>query len=363
MPPAHIDIAIAGAGPTGIALALGLQNSGYAVALFDTGKAENGLNDPRALALSHGTRQLLQRYAAWPESECTLINDIHISQQGFAGLTRLHAAELGIPALGYVVRYGALLQKLRQCAATQGLLPHYECSPTQSRQQNARLLVHAEGCLDEAAYTQLDYRQTAIVCEASPTQAHANMAWERFTPDGPLALLPLGQAYAVVLTTSSTQSDKLLTLNDTAFAEELSRRLGGRLRFNSITPRTGFPLKLRLRKSQAEGNEVWLGNAAQTLHPVSGQGFNLALRDAFTLAKTLKEQPLSAHNLQRWAKKRQIDRLGTTLFTDGIVRLFSNKAHLLQLSSNIGLGALNALPIAKNFIARRMIWGIRTEGH
>jgi 2-octaprenyl-6-methoxyphenol hydroxylase len=375
---------IVGAGPTGLSLGLALSQhlgSQDQIVVLDAGSSTRGNDDPRALALSYGSRMLLERLGAWPGDAATAIRDIHVSQEDGFGVTRLHADEFQLPALGYVVRYGELLQALRAAAARQpNLRLCYDARLAPERTNEAstdaltvalhdgsrlatRLLAHAEGAQETDDTHSLEYRQTAIVCEATPNEGHRHLAWERFTPDGPLALLPLGDRYAVILSVPAARTDEFLALDDGAFSSELSRRLDGRVRFTQVSQRLAFPLKLRWRTALHSSREVWLGNAAQTLHPVSGQGFNLALRDAWTLAETWGgahgDAAAESTALRRWARARQLDRLGGAGFTDGVVRLFSNRARTLRVARGIGLVALNLLPAGRAFIARRMIFGAR----
>jgi len=403
------DIAILGAGPTGLALALALRDGPWRVTVFDGAPAgQPAAADPRALALSEGTRQLLGRLDAWPAA--TVIRDIDISQQHGRTTTGLHATELGLDALGHVVRHGELMKVLRDRAAATGVAiesgrrasaidpvtPERTAGSAATASAagatdfrtihfddgaavRARLVVHAEGTHDQASW-QCDYAQAAIVCEVTPTVPHRQLAWERFTPDGPLALLPLDDRYAVVRVVPTARRAELLALDDAGFAAHLADSLGGRLAFSSVGPRSAFPLALRLRRALQREREVWIGNAAQTLHPVSGQGFNLGLRDAWTLAETLlvaadktRHQPPNhlqknsanaafdpAHAaLSAWARARQPDRYATAAFTDGIVRLFSNDLAPLRQARELGLDVLNGLPGLRNFVARRMIWGAR----
>lgn len=405
------DIAILGAGPTGLALALALREGPWSVAVFDAASAASaasGEADPRALALSAGSRQLLTRIDAWPEA--TAIRNIDISQSGGRASAGLYAESLGLAALGYVVRYGDLLATLRRRADAAGItvaaahralavdargervLIRFEHGQTVS----ARVVVHAEGTQHEDNW-RLDYEQCAIVCSATPTLPHHHLAYERFTADGPLALLPLAENYAVVRVVPAARRAELLELDGRAFGDDLTRRLGHRVAFSEVGPRRAFPLALSLRWQCQRGREVWIGNAAQTLHPVSGQGFNLGLRDAWTLAEGLCEAGLAARAqvsdagsrrsshgdslrsqkmsadaaaathgprldeavLTAWARSRQLDRLATTAFTDGIVRLFSNDLAPLHQAREIGLSLLNLAPGLRNFVARRMIWGAR----
>ena len=405
----EIDIAILGAGPTGLALALALQDGPWRVQVFDAA-AEHSASDPRALALSEGSRQLLDRLDAWPTT--TAISNIDISQQGGQVSAGLYADSLALPALGYVARYGQLLHTLRARAQQHGIPITYAAPARQiehtadavqlhldtregRRTVRAQLVVHAEGIHDNTSW-QADYAQTAIVCEAIPTLPHHHQAFERFTPDGPLALLPLDAGYAVVRVVSRAQCDALMALDDTHFAKDLARTLGYRVDFSSVGTRSAFPLSLKVRPQLQRGREVWIGNAAQTLHPVSGQGFNLGLRDAWSLAEALHEAQfestkpvantaadpaanalqkkrdnatlppahtagtvLSEKVLANWARRRQPDRFVTAAVTDGLVRLFSNDIVPLRHARDIGLRVFDTLPGLRNFVARRLIWGAR----
>jgi 2-octaprenyl-6-methoxyphenol hydroxylase len=380
------DIAILGAGPTGLALACALRGGPFRVTLIDAADAGRHAADPRALALSEGSRHLLARLGAWPSGERspTAIDTIRVSQQGGPGETHLRASEERVAALGYVTAYRDLVAALLARLAADGDpdceirwatrvtgSQHVDGPPvgrgrklelSDGRALFARLVVHAEGASDDGAFV-ADYDQCAMVCEATPETPHENTAQERFTPDGPLALLPLGAAYSVVCVVPAEKRDAMMGLDDSGFAALLAKKMEGRISFTAVTPRAAFPLRLRLRKRLAEGREVWIGNAAQTLHPVSGQGFNLALRDAWTLAdRVLEARDASAlrdHEFAAWARGRQADRLGGAAFTDGIVRIFSNDLAPMAAARGAGLALLDRLPFARHFVARRMIYGAR----
>ena len=199
----------------------------------------------------------------------------------------------------------------------------------------------------------------------TPATPHGNRAWERFTPDGPLALLPVGQDYSVVFTVPPEKAERLLALDDAEFLAALRTQFGTRLDFVHAGPRAAYPLALRVRKQLVQPRQVWIGNAAQTLHPVSGQGFNLGLRDAWELAEKLldglEQFPDAGHPtaLAAYARGRQTDRRGSMAFTDGIVRLFSNDIPPLRLARGLGLLALDLAPPLRHFVAKRMIWGAR----
>ncbi len=384
------DIAIVGAGPVGMVLALALAGGPYRVVLTDSRPRGASAADPRVLALSHGTRQLLERLAVWDArnaAAATPINDIHISQRGGFGRTVIDRKDYGVPALGYVMRYrdlaAALSAALDRRSAGAQVLDNCTVEAIgaddegavvalarngETRRIAARLVVHAEGTpRDDPGVEVSDYHQHAVIAEVLPVPvpAHRNRAWERFTPDGPLALLPLGDAYSVVFTVPPSRAAELLQTGDGGFLAALRAQFGSRLDFVSTGPRASFPLALRVRRQLAQTRQVWVGNSAQTLHPVSGQGFNLGLRDAWELAETLlahageNGDPGDPAPLARYARGRSLDRGGSTAFTDGIVRLFSNDLPPLRWARGIGLLALDLAPPLRHFVARRMIWGAR----
>ena len=335
--------------------------------------------DPRALALSHGTRQLLESLQAWNAPAGTPIHDIHVSQSGGFGRTLITREEQGIEALGYVMRYRDLAAALDarlngnsilDCCEMGSLVTHEEAVTANVQRSGkklkirTRLVVHAEGTPGNTTGVKVsDYHQHAVLAEVRPEPAHRHRAWERFTPDGPLALLPLGEDYSAVFTVPPEKSDALMAMDDTAFLVALQHQFGTRLRFTATSPRARYPLALRLRQKLFAQREVWIGNAAQTLHPVSGQGFNLGIRDAWELAETLLAQPTgdpgAAELLADHARSRSLDRYGSAAFTDGIVRTFSNNLAPLRVARGLGLLALDLTPMARKFVAGRMIWGSR----
>ena len=375
------DILVLGAGPVGMTLALALADSGQRIHLLDRRPRGAWADDPRGLALSHGCRQLLERLDAWNAAAGTLIKEIHVSQRGGFGRTMINASDYGTPALGYVMRYHVLAAALdARVPATQWLEPGQVATIATNddgalvtitrgdvtQQITARLVVHAEGTpQNDPDVSVSDYHQHAVIAEVRPATPHGNRAWERFTPDGPLALLPVGQDYSVVFTVPPEKAERLLALDDAEFLAALRTQFGTRLDFVHAGPRAAYPLALRVRKQLVQPRQVWIGNAAQTLHPVSGQGFNLGLRDAWELAEKLldglEQQPDAGHPaaLAAYARGRQTDRRGSVAFTDGIVRLFSNDIPPLRLVRGLGLLALDLAPPLRHFVAKRMIWGAR----
>ncbi len=370
-----IDILIIGAGPVGMTLHLALAAGGQPSLLIDRNLPNAAQDDPRALALAHGARQLLEQINAWPARAATPIETIHVSQKDGFGRTLINCTDYALPALGYVVRYrdlaAALAGQLAPAARLDGvevlgIVPgegHVTVSLRQAgslRTIRTKLLVHAEGTPgDDPAVTVSDYDQHAVIAEITPQPGHGRRAWERFTADGPLALLPLGEEYSVVFTLPPAKADAVMAMDDSAFTAALQKQFGQRLRFARPGPRSRFPLALRLRDTLVEGNEVWIGNTAQTLHPVSGQGFNLGIRDAWQLAETLLNNGLDQTSLAAYAASRRLDRRGSAWFTDQIVRTFSNDCGPLKLARGLGLLALDLCPPARHFVAKRMIWGAR----
>lgn len=369
------DILIVGAGPVGMTLHLALAAGGQPSLLVDRRAPQALQADPRALALSHGARELLEQVAAWPARAATPIETIHVSQKDGFGRTLIDRADYALPALGYVVRYRDLAAALAARLAPDALLAEAEILAAEpageriavtlrhagtTRRIETRLLVHAEGTPgDDPAISVSDYAQHAVICEVTPTPGHGRRAWERFTPDGPLALLPLGDEYSVVFTLPPAKADAVMAMDDADFAAALQRQFGPRIELSRPGPRSRFPLALRLRKTLVRGNEVWIGNTAQTLHPVSGQGFNLGLRDAWQLAEILLSDGVDRRSLERYAQTRRLDRQGGAFFTDRIVRAFSSDFAPLKAVRGLGLLALDLCPPARHFVAKRMIWGAR----
>lgn len=390
------DIVILGAGPVGTTLALLLAGTRHRVLLLEQRSLTAGQADPRALALSEGARQLLAPENAWPapsgqgDGRCTPIETIHISQHGGFGRTLIDRKDYRVPALGYVVRYGALIRSLHDALhaaiarnPTQLFCkdhthaeiiepssdsdPFFRTLQLGDRTIRARLIVHAEGTPPDESTGVISrgYGQRALIFEAGLAESHLQRAWERFTPQGPLALLPVdglnGKRVSVVYTVPETEADAMLLLDDAAILQRIQVAIGPHARFTDVGPRASFPLKLRLRQPALNNRELWIGNAAQTLHPVSGQGFNLGLRDAALLAQQLRHviDPGSTHTLTPYARARQLDRYGAAAFTDGIVRAFSTPFPLLNTVRGIGLSALDLVSPLRHFVARRMIWGAR----
>ena len=366
----EVDVAIAGGGPVGCALALALSGSAVSVARI-AGEADFA---DRPIALSYGSRLILERLGAWSSVRSNPIQTIHVSQQGF-GRTVMHCSDYGLPALGYVTAYSELVAQLAgRTAASAQSLKDWKSADNEivlrlSRGEDeagmrARLLVLADGGQNRRTRHVRDYRQQAIVAEVTAEHPRAGVAWERFTAEGPLALLPFEDRYALVWSMRPASAVELLGLSDSDFLARLREIFGGRLgNFTSVGPRSTFPLSLRYGKIVPAARVLAIGNAAQTLHPVAGQGLNLGLRDAWELAQMLldaaKEEIGAPRFLARYARSRSFDRYAGIGFTDFLVRIFSNSLAPLALARGAGLAGLDAVPPARRFLARRMIFGAR----
>jgi 2-octaprenyl-6-methoxyphenol hydroxylase len=337
------DIAVLGAGPVGCAAALALRGSRHRVCLRDAGAPPTGF---RPIALSHGSRLILERLEIWGALAATPIETVQVSQRGSFGRTRLEAAEAGVPALGYVVDYTALAQAFRASAARHGLL-----TPAGA----TRCTIHAEGVSAEAREKR--YGQDAVVALVDLAQAAGTTAYERFTEEGPLALLPSAGRYAMIWAAAPLRAAALAAMPEAQFLAALSERLGPRIgRATGVQARAVQPLALRVRTARIGAREVYIGNAAQTLHPVAGQGLNLGLRDAWDLAQFLRdaEDPGAADVLARYAASRRFDALATIGVTDLLAAGSSAPARALRA---LTMCALDALPGPRRFFARRMIYG------
>jgi 2-octaprenyl-6-methoxyphenol hydroxylase len=387
MIPDHVDIAVVGGGPVGSTLALSLKDSGLSVLVLESQEKSVSENDPRTLALSYGSKVLLERLGVWQKlTGPTPIETIHISQRGGFGRAVLSAREAGVPALGYVVNYGALFTALRGAIATSGVnlvtgasvesitgtTSYGVAEFTHGGRQHAitaKLLVIADGgrsvgMVKDVSREVREYGQTAVVCQVMTSQPHHNIAYERFTPTGPAALLPSGEGYALVWTTQPDTAREICDLDDKTFLDHLQKHFGHRAgTFISAGKRSSFPLSLQYAKPTTSQRTVLIGNAAQMLHPVAGQGFNMGLRDAWELAQVIlstpKETVGDAPMLERYRRSRKADTLGGVMFTDFLVRGFSNDIPPLQRGRGLALAALDILPPLKNFVARKMIYGAR----
>jgi 2-octaprenyl-6-methoxyphenol hydroxylase len=379
------DIVIVGGGPIGAALAIALRNSGLAVLVLEARPDAGDSDDARTLAMSYGSRLILERLGIWSQIEpVTPIESIHVSQRGGFGRTLLSADEAGLPALGYVVRYARLQQAFGKAIESEHttLIAGAEVIGMNSTDEGvcigflrqgatlsatARLLVIADGGANaelraRASVKVREYGQDAVVGLVETSQPHGRKAYERFTPDGPIALLPFESRYALVWTATPETANGLMELPANSFLEKLQRHFGDRAgRFISIEARARFPLILRYAADPVLPRAVMLGNAAQALHPIAGQGFNLGLRDAWELGEILllhaTRDPGSGECLSDYRAARRRDRLRGIALTHSLVKIFSNDLPPLRATRGAALALLDLVPPAKRAFMQRMIFG------
>lgn len=369
------DILIAGGGPVGAALALALSDSGLCVRLVEP--AERRADGLRPVALSHGSRLILERLQVFDALHGTPIESIHVSQASGFGRTLLRREDLELPALGYVFDLGELATELKRRIAPvhvvgrivswHGAADAATATLDNGTTMHARLIVLADGGQsigDDLALR--DYGQSAIVALLRATRAPRGRAWERFTPEGPLALLPFGDRLALVWTVARAQAAELVQLPDATFLDRLHERFGDRVgAFQELSQRAAVPLALRFRTDTiAAARAIVIGNAAQTLHPVAGQGLNLGLRDAMELAQLLRVTAHArigdAHFLAAYRARRRTDRRAVIGATDTLIRLFSNDDPFMRTARGAALAALDVAGPVRRFFARRMIYGLRS---
>ncbi|TDP72944.1 FAD-dependent monooxygenase [Roseateles toxinivorans] len=392
-------IAVIGAGPVGLALALhaATQLPEAQISLFDARPLSKDVSgDPRTLALSLGSVQLLQRLGAWPAAQAQAIREVQVSQapptpRRLLGLelgepeVRITALEQAVPQLGAVLSYGQVLAPLQRAwqalqaqqpqrlvnrfgEAVQGLKPHgFGVEVDAGIAEAFDLAVVAEGgVFAEQARKAIahDYQQTAWVGTVTLAPGSPEgVAYERFTRQGPLALLPLkpldGQPRAALVWCVDARDDDVADLSDAQRVTVLNHLLHASTgRVTGIGPLKSFPLGLNAERSLVQGRTVRIGNAAQTLHPVAGQGMNLGLRDAFALVHALNRSDVDAA-LRSVEWQRAPDRWSTLLATDFLARSFTWRWPGLPAARGLGLAAVQALPGLKSALARQMMFGRR----
>lgn len=380
------DVIVAGGGFVGITLALALARGGARAAIIDSSNAGAG-STPRPIALAEGSRRILEGLDLWRElrARANPIRGIHVSDRGRFGFTRLKAQDYGVDALGYVSEAGEIGAVLRRALEATGAVEVFE--PYGVRQLelrresvtvecagaggalslNARLLVAADGGrstvrdLGGIGARQRDWRQSAITATVRTRLDHNHVAYERFTGDGPVALLPMEpRRSGLVWTLPHPRADALMALNERAFLIALGKTFGTRLgAFIEAGPRTRHRLQSVHSRISVKPRLALAGNAANHLHPVAGQGLNLGLRDAATLAEIVVDavrrgdDPGAMTTLERYADWRRRDQWSTSAFTESIVRLFSTDFLPLAAARDAGLIGLDSFGFLKRALARR----------
>ncbi len=385
----HYDLIIIGGGMVGASLAIALGGGPLRIALLEAvpfrADAQPSYDD-RAIALAYGTRRIFAGMGVWDAlgAETTPIHSIHISDRGHFGFTRLDCRDEGVEALGYVAvsrAMGAVLaDRLEQLPNVQVLCPapvtnvvigsdHAEVvidDGAQSRRLTAKLVVAADGANSQVrdwlgiATQRWEYGQTAVITNITPQRPHNHRAYERFTTSGPLALLPMSEnRCSVVWTVRSQDADGILGLDEAAFLAALQARFGGRLGdFLRVGVRRAYPLMMVRAKEHVRTRLALIGNAAHTLHPVAGQGFNLGLRDVAVLAEVLSDAAAAGRDigdlevLQAYAQWRRRDHFKMIAFTDGLARVFANPLAPLRALRNAGLLAVDLMPFVKHTLTR-----------
>lgn len=378
------DLIIVGGGMVGASLAYALKNSALKIALieaFNFKTTQQPSYDDRGIALSYGSQRIFETMGLWSQlaPHSTAISDIHISDRGHFGATRLSAKTENVPALGQVILASAMGQVLNQTLAEQHTLdilcPHrvtallqqsdaIELTLDDGRQLRAKLIVAADGAnstirrLLALSVSEQDYQQTAITTNVSTERPHQGRAFERFTEHGPIALLPMpDNRCSLIWTVKTGDETAIAALDDTAFLQRLQSEFGYRLgRFTQVGKRSHFPLKLTQTDQTIQDRIVFVGNAAHNLHPIAGQGFNLGLRDVIALADVLIGDIADCgaakvlHDYQQW---QQDDQDAVIKATDMLVRLFSNNNFFIGHARSAGLMLLDNLPPAKHWLAQK----------
>ncbi len=387
------DALIIGGGLVGSSLACALQQQGLKIGLVESHAWAKDTDvalqyDDRVIALAYSSRNIFKGLGLWSKiaSQATPIQHIHVSDRGHFGFARLHSKELRLEALGHVIEAKLLGQALQQKINQARRIDIF--APAQVKQVQlsdelasvdiaqagkkhhlqTRLLIAADGS-NSAVCQQLKlpaqryhYGQTALIANVTPTAAHNNIAYERFTHSGPLALLPMREnRCSLVWTVRNEQVASLLKMRDADFLSALQQRFGWRLgRFQQIGQRHAYPLSLMVLEQPLQKRLLVIGNAAHTLHPVGGQGFNLGLRDASAVAQSLQQAQQQQHDLgaaktlQYYKKLRQTDQTQAIRLTNALVHAFSNESGHLSLLRNLGLLSLDQFQPLKQVFAKHM---------
>jgi len=386
----HYDVIIAGGGMVGASLAVALASLPLRTLVVEATPPANAGQpsyDDRATAIAESSRRILAGIGCWSalSGAAAPIREVHVSERGAFGATRLRAAEQGLPSFGHVVENRALGNALwEQIGASRSLTAwsparvvgmtqdeervcvHIERDGTGETAVTARLLVAADGARSPVrgmagiAHEARDYGQAAVIANVTPAIDHRGTAFERFTPSGPLAVLPLTQGrVTIVWTLPPAAAATVLALDDAGFLSALQAAFGHRLGvFRKTGRRVSYPLSLVQARAWHAGRIVLVGNAAHGIHPVAGQGFNLGLRDAAALAELLARQgptgdPGAAAMREEYSEWREADRARTVRDTDGLVQVFTSELAPLRAGRRLGLIGLDLFPPARAAVARR----------
>ncbi|AUI86980.1 2-octaprenyl-6-methoxyphenyl hydroxylase [Vibrio azureus] len=383
------DVVIAGGAMAGATLALALDHlseGSLTIAVVEPFKAQSGQHpgfDSRSIALSYGTINILRQLQLWSELEpyATSIERIHVSDRTHAGMTEITKQEVGVEALGYVVELadvGKIYQKLLAERNNISLFCPDSVMKIHREQDNvnielesgecleAKLLVAADGAVSQCCqqigmtYTEHDFNQMAIIANVVTNEAHCGQAFERFTEHGPIALLPMSNnRMSLVWCLRPDEARSIIKLSDAEFLQRLQNDFGWRLgHIHKIGQRAHYPLLLRHRQQNISHRFAIIGNAAQTLHPIAGQGFNLGIRDVASLAEEIIKQRHDAgcfKGLMRFHQRREKDRNDTIWLTSSLVHTFSNDLPAMRIGRNFALATMDNLSVFKQPLIRQTL--------
>ncbi|TOG09958.1 2-octaprenyl-6-methoxyphenyl hydroxylase [Vibrio parahaemolyticus] len=383
------DVVIAGGAMAGATLALAIEHlsrGALRVAVVEPFKAQSDQHpgfDSRSIALSYGTVNLLRHLELWSAIEpfSTPIEHIHVSDRSHAGMTDITKHDVGVEALGYVVELadvGRVYQELlTHSTAIDLYCPDSAKHITRTQENvtlelasgellNAKLLVAADGAVSQCCQqiglelSEHDFDQVAVIANIVTQEPHQGRAFERFTENGPVALLPMSDnRMSLVWCLRPDDAQIVMELSESGFLERLQQDFGWRLgAMQKVGLRASYPLLLRHRKQNISHRFAIVGNAAQTLHPIAGQGFNLGIRDVVTLAEELVKQGEDVGRYQgliRFSQRREADRNETIWLTSSLVHVFSNDLLAMRIGRNTALAAMDNLSIFKQPLLRHTL--------
>ncbi|EOV4650819.1 2-octaprenyl-6-methoxyphenyl hydroxylase [Vibrio parahaemolyticus] len=383
------DVVIAGGAMAGATLALAIEHlsqGALRVAVVEPFKAQSDQHpgfDSRSIALSYGTVNLLRHLELWSAIEpfSTPIEHIHVSDRSHAGMTDITKHDVGVEALGYVVELadvGRVYQELlTHSTAIDLYCPDSAKHITRTQENvtielasgellNAKLLVAADGAVSQCCQqiglelSEHDFDQVAVIANIVTQEPHRGRAFERFTENGPVALLPMSDnRMSLVWCLRPDEAQIVMELSESEFLERLQQDFGWRLgAMQKVGLRASYPLLLRHRKQNISHRFAIVGNAAQTLHPIAGQGFNLGIRDVVTLAEELVKQGEDVGRYQgliRFSQRREADRNETIWLTSSLVHVFSNDLLAMRIGRNTALAAMDNLSIFKQPLLRHTL--------
>ncbi|MFN3018457.1 2-octaprenyl-6-methoxyphenyl hydroxylase [Vibrio coralliilyticus] len=377
----QFDVVIAGGAMAGMTLALAinkLSQQPLSIAVVEPYQVDHQAHpgfDSRSIALSYGTVNILKQFGLWDDIStfATAIRHIHVSDRSHAGMTEIDNLEVGVEALGYVVELADVGRLYHEKVAQDSnitLLCPASVNQIERQQQcvhieldngqtiSGKLLVAADGAISTCCqqigldFNEHDFEQVAVIANIKTAEHHQGRAFERFTSSGPVALLPMSEhRMSLVWCLRPDDAQRVMSLDDDAFLKELQHAFGWRLgKLEKVGQRAVYPLLLRYREQNTSHRFAIVGNAAQTLHPIAGQGFNLGIRDVATLAEVIatnSSDPGDYSVLSQFKRRRENDRSATISLTSSLVHIFSNDYLTLRIGRNLSLAAMDNIPVLK----------------